>query len=348
MKKTALTLALATVLGAPLAAQADTILYGEARPSLTYTDVKNGPDAWDVTDDGSKLGIKGFEDLGGGLKAIYMWEFNVDMTDGGNFSGTAQKFAGLSGGFGTLTLGTQDTPYWKVLNVIDVWNSGKVLNGSAYLGGTITEETSPHGALSTVDNNLDYQTPVFGGFSAEAMVSASGGDMVTNDIDIWSVNLKYDQGPIFAGLTYIKLNGDNNASLGSGRTIDLDLDNWGLGLGYKTNQFLVGFIYEQGTFNDVNIARQIRVNGVPLAGGDDAKSWYLTGQYSFGNNTLRAAYGQTDTGIDREDTIDNWRLGYQYNLSKRTWLWAEYIGRDANTLVYGDQNIITTGLRHLF
>ena len=357
MKKIALSLAVATALAAPFAAQADTILYGEARLSVDYIDnhVQDLDSYWDVIDDGSKLGVKGTEDLGGGLSALYMWEFSVDMTEGGNFGGINQKFAGLKGGFGTLTLGTQDTPYWKVLNVTDIWNSSKATS-AAYLGSATSPETNVNGALSTLPNNIDYQTPIFNGFSAEAMLvmdidegnTGLGIPNISNNVDIWSVNVKYNQGPYFAGLTYIQLDGGSNVNLGGGKTADLDLANWGLGLGYKTNQWLVGLIYEQGSFNDVNFDRQVQVNGVPLATGSDAQSWYLTGQYAFGNNTLRAAYGQTDTGIDGEDMIDNWRAGYQYNFSKRTLLWAEYIGRSADTRLYGDQDILSIGMRHYF
>jgi len=357
MNKTVLSLAIAAALVPPLAANADTILYGDARVSVNYIDnhLQGVDAAWDVVDDGSKLGVKGAEDLGGGLSALYQWEFSVDMTEGGNFGGLNQKFSGLTGSFGALTLGTQDTPYWKVLNVIDIWNSSKVLNGSTYLGGSVTSETNVNGALSTLPNNVDYQTPIFNGFSAEAMLmlngaasTALGSPNISNNVDIWSVNLKYNQGPYFAGLTYIQLNGDSNVDLGNGRTADLHLDNWGLGLGYKTDQWLVGLIYEQGNFNDVNFERQVRVDGVPLATGSDAQSWYLTGQYAFGNNTIRAAYGQTDTGIDGQSTIDNYRLGYQYNFSKRTWIWAEYSGRSADTPLYGDQDVVAIGTRLLF
>ena len=75
---------------------------------------------------------------------------------------------------GTLTFGTQDSPYWKVLNVIDVWNSSKVLNGSTYLGGAVTGETGVNGALSTLPNNIDYQTPIFNGFTRAPSPRTSG------------------------------------------------------------------------------------------------------------------------------------------------------------------------------
>ncbi|MBK8185104.1 MAG: porin [Candidatus Competibacteraceae bacterium] len=359
MKKTALTLAVAAAMATiPLAAQADTILYGEAKVSVDYVDdsgdlTDSDRDGyWDVVNNGSKLGIKGFEDLGSGLQAFYQYEFSVDMTEGGNFSGLNQKFVGLAGGFGTVTVGTQDTPYWKILNVIDIFHSSRMFDGAVYLGAGLSAETNTNGALGTLANSIDYRTPNFGGFSAEALLVLDGRindrDGFSDSVDIWNINLKYSQGPIFAGLTYIKLDGDDDVNLGQGLRTNFDLDNWGLGLGYKTDQFLIGAIYEQGTFNVVNSERHTYLNGVKLATGDDAQSWMLAGQYAFGNNVVRAAYGQTDTGIDGEDSIDNWRVGYQYNFSKRTLLWAEYFGREADTLFFGDQNAISLGMKHLF
>ena len=82
MKKTVLALAVAAALAAPLAAQADTVLYGSARVSVDYNDEKPGlldkasgasdPDGyWDVINNDSLLGVMGSEELGGGLSAVY-------------------------------------------------------------------------------------------------------------------------------------------------------------------------------------------------------------------------------------------------------------------------------------
>jgi len=73
----------------------------------------------------------------------------------------------------------------------------------------------------------------------------------------------------------------------------------------------------------------------------------VTGAYTFGNNTIRALYGQMDTGLPGSDAIQNWALGYQYNLSKRTLVWVEYVGRDAkdDTFFYGDADGISIGTR---
>ena len=233
----------------------------------------------------------------------------------------------VSRGFWHLNLGTQDTPYWKVLNVIDIWNSSKVLNGSTYLGGSVTQETNVSGALSTLPNNVDYQTPIFNGFSAERcwywIAMRRTRRWVPRTSQTTSISgastSEYNQGPYFAGLTYIQLNGDSNVNLGNGRTVDLNLDNWGLGLGCKADQWLVGLIYEQGNFNDVNFERQVRVDGVPLATGSDAR---------VGTSPASTPSATTPSGppmarptpASTASTIDNYRLGYQYNFSKRTWI----------------------------
>jgi predicted porin len=288
-----------------------------------------------------------------------------------------------------LTLGTQETPYYHVAGVTDIFNSAKTFTGTAWLGGSFNgerinfaENTSRgEGSLVRLSNSIYYTTPEFSGFSAEAMLvmngakgSASGADrgrlVVENNpsdgIDIWNISAKYSNGPFFAGVSYIKLNGGNDYAdtIGANppivRTLDYDLDQWVVGLGYSAGAFSLGFIYEQGTFNEFGFASNMSFNGVRW-GGDDATNYYLTGSYTFGNNVISAAYGYLDPGTQGANEIQNYILGYQYNLSKRTRLWVEYIGRNADPDVtleivsptqgvfrvdpYGDQNAFSIGTR---
>ncbi len=407
MKKSVLALAVAAALAAPLAAQADTILYGSARVSVDYND-ETVPDQvtfdpatgtlklettsisyWDVVNNDSRLGVMGNEDLGGGLSAVYQYEFGVDVTDGGNFESNRPKWVGLKGGFGTLTLGTQETPYYHIAGITDIFNSGKTFTGTAWLGGSFNgrfidfaENTSRgEGSLVRLDNSIYYATPEFSGFSAEAMLvmngakrsvsGVDGGKLVVDNnpsdgVDLWNIAAKYSNGPFFAGVSYIKLNGGNDYvdTIGSNpsivRTLDYDLDQWVVGLGYSAGAFSLGFIYEQGTLNEFGFASNMSFNGVRW-GGDDATNYYLTGSYTFGNNMISAAYGYLDPGTQGANEIQNYILGYQYNLSKRTRLWVEYIGRNADPQVtaemvsptqgvyrvdpYGDQNAVSIGTR---
>jgi predicted porin len=146
------------------------------------------------------------------------------------------------------------------------------------------------------------------------------------------------------------------------------MDQWIVGLGYNAGPFSVGFIYETGNYNSSGLVCGWRttaggesVSYNPYPNCDDAQNWYLTGSYSFGNNVVRLAYGQLDTSLSKfvttynasgpvdvvnfDDKIDNYLVGYQYNFSKRTSIWAEYIGRSANTVFYGDQNAVSIGTR---
>lgn len=379
MKKSILALAVTTVLAAPIIVQADTILYGSARVSVDYNDeevgaldkalgVANPGGNWNVVNNASRLGVQGFEELGGGLSAVYQYEFGVDTTEGGNFESNRPKFVGLRGNFGTLTLGTQDTPYYNVAGITDVFNTDKSFGSTVWLGGSFngfeidssTGRAVGGGALFRLENSLYYLTPNFNGFTAEAMLVMNGSENdsqgYSDGIDIWNLAGKYVNGPFFAGVSYIKLEGTNNIALIENTQSTLDLDQWVLGLGYSQGPFAVGFIYERGDFNTFSVLSKTQFGDEYLFGNDDADNWYLTGQYSFGNNTVRAAYGQMNTGlksspaladlgINDDDKIDNYLIGYEYNFSKRTRIWAEYIGRDSKTLLNGDQNAFSVGTR---
>lgn len=394
MKKSIIALAVAAALATPLAAQADTILYGSARVSVDYNDEDNianrfkGDGYWDVVNNDSRLGVLGSEDLGGGLSAIYQYEFGVDVTEGGNFESNRPKFVGLKGGFGSITLGTQETPYYQVAGITDIFNSSKTFGPTAWLGGSFNGyKLNPSfserdaSSLTRLDNTILYTTPDLNGFSASAMLSMSnslvGFNEVTkagtfpivaneaggwsDDVDIWNVSAKYSNGPFFAGISYIALNGSSDRY----SNVDLDLDQWVLGLGYSSGPFSVGFIYEQGTYNEWGLYKPtwtapIKKKGFGLE-ADDPWNAYLVASYTFGNNVISAAYGQLDPGISKVDDIQNYILGYQYNLSKRTRLWVEYIGRAADsaslnkdgniivakpgTIWYGDANVVSIGTR---
>jgi predicted porin len=83
---------------------------------VDVVDEQLDPEAnWDVFNNSSRLGVRGEEDLGGGLSAIYQYEFGVDVTEGGNFNSNRPKWVGLKGSsWGAVTLGTQWTPYYNV------------------------------------------------------------------------------------------------------------------------------------------------------------------------------------------------------------------------------------------
>jgi len=379
MKKSALALAVAAALvGFGSAAYADTTLYGSARVSVDYSDfnasyalapngslvrVTPGTDSWDVWNNTSRLGVRGEEDLGGGLSAIYQYEFGVDVTDGGNLNGNRPKWVGLKGSsWGSLTVGTQWTAYYNVMGIADIFNSSKVFGSdSIYLGNTFG---------TRMDNSLIYTTPNWSGFSAQAMLVMNGqcpptdpqvpselrygtacGDTRVNgttnlvpanlsdDIDMWGISMSYKNGPFFAGGTYMALEGPSFDEFFTRPAYDGE--QYGLAFGYNSGPFAVTFNWERGDVNTQYFG--------------ETDNYYLTGQYTFGNNIIRAAYGfmspsdellfLANGNILEQSDINNWVLGYQYNFSKRTRVWVEYLGQEVDTDLVGSRQTVSIGTR---
>ncbi len=367
MKKSTLALAVAAAL-ATSAAVADTTLYGSARVSLDYVDIKDGASNWDVWNNSSRLGVRGNEDLGGGLSAIYQYEFGVDLTEGGNFESNRPKWVGLKGdSWGSVTVGTQWSSYYNVAGVADIFNSSRSFAAATgYLGGPgaggpVRTPTIAFG--QRLDNTIIYMSPNFSGFSAEAtlVVNGSGGARVpdTSDgVDLWQIAGKYVNGPFYAGGAYMQLQNSGDVFFS-----DDDFRGWTLVGAYQPGPFSIGLLYEQGDLNPISLST---LNpGFVRLDTDTEDTWnvMLFGSYTFGNNIIRAAYSymEPDGNYFDEaqarrksfDAIQNFLLGYQYNLSKRTRVWAEYLGRwDDNNGVLraipNDQNVVSLGMRHDF
>jgi len=382
MKKSAIALAVAAALvGFGSVAYADTTLYGSARVSIDYNDpsgndvLKNNPDtSWDVFNNASRLGVRGEEDLGGGMSAIYQYEFGVDVTEGGNLNSNRPKWVGLKGSsWGAVTLGTQWTPYYNVIGIGDIFNSSKVFSSAGSYGAI--SDSAP--VLNTylgntfglrMDNSVIYTTPNWSGFSAQAMLVMNGScpptdpqtpselcktsadnklpGNLSDGIDMWNISASYKNGPFFAGATYMALDGQSfEARTPIGQTITTvpawDGDQWGLALGYNSGPFAVSLTYENGDLNTVYMGT--------------SDNFYLTGQYTFGNNVIRGSYGflspsdsrvwWNETLSYKQGDLNNYAIGYQYNFSKRTRAWVEYLGTSADGDVYGDLGVVSIGTR---
>jgi predicted porin len=374
MKKSTLAMAVAAALaGFGTVAHADTTLYGSARVSVDYDENNSnfvrlpngdlvrtsaGYDAWDVFPNNSRLGVRGEEDLGGGLSAIYQYEFGVDVTDGGNFVSNRPKWVGLKGtGWGSVTIGTQTTPYYNVTGISDIFNNTKSFDVDNFLGDRFGNR---------MDNSLIYTTPNWSGFSAQAMLVMNGscatsdpqtpselctiGDNrlpanLSDGVDLWSIAATYKNGPFFAGGVYMALDGPGFSDFYT--TPTYDGDQWALAFGYNAGPFAVSLMYENGDVNLLNIGKTENV--------------YLTGQYTFGNNIIRGAYGYSSPDDGQLDAVadgvpfritqsdrNNYALGYQYNFSKRTRAWVEWMLTDVDSELVGDRQTVSIGTRHDF
>lgn len=333
MKKSLIALAVAGAFAAPaFAATSNVDVYGIMNIAIQDTDVTNS----DITilDNTSRIGFKGTEDLGGGLKAV--WQIESGLGGNGTTAigtgatlGTRNTFVGLAGGFGTVLMGKHDTPYKLGTGRLDIfgdtigdYNLGRV-DGVQLLDNTQDARAS---------SALAYISPTWSGFHFAAAVvmnnneaganlgSAAGADT----IDASSLTAVYENGPLFGSLSY------QTAEV-------LDSDAWKLGVGYAFGDTKVGFIYE--SVDKYN-------------GAFDRDSWLLNVAHSMGPIVLKAQYGQADVdvaaGVTRDQ--DQWAIGADYNLSKRTAVYFVYASGDddSNVTNGGDMSGWNLGVKHSF
>jgi len=204
MNKKLVAVAVAGMLAAPLAAQAQTAnvtLYGRLNLDMEVVNVKmdttqnpgNTPfdgnaqkqNIFRVVSNSSRLGVRGSEALGGGLSAIFQIESAVSAANGGGVGstlGTRETFVGLQGGWGTVKMGYFLTPYddihpifgsvptlaTGILGTQALWsNTG--WSGNYQYGGAFDDRAA---------NSIRYDSPNFAGFTGSAQIgtAVTGGD----------------------------------------------------------------------------------------------------------------------------------------------------------------------------
>jgi predicted porin len=297
MKKSLLALAVAAALPAAAQAQSNITLYGIADIGVEYSNEaanstntqlgKSGVRVSSSLGTGSRLGIRGSENLGGGLSAIFTIEhrFNLDTGDtaGGNVfllpgaTNTAfnNKFwnglawAGLRGGWGQVTLGRQYTPIFDVLLPADFsgywyYNNWSATQGDN-LGGAVTNLV-PQGPVRT-DNSIKYTSPSFGGLTVVAT---------------------YAFGENYYGNTPSSCT-TNTCPNGSDITGSQDI--YGVAAGWKMGGLYLaggyhGFNNKIGTYSNGSLAGA----GVPVY----KSVWAAAASYDFGGFGLSLGYSVSD------------------------------------------------------
>lgn len=319
MKKSLIALAVAGLVSAPaFAATSNVDVYGIMNIAIQDTDV-SGTDL-DVVDNVSRIGFKGSEDLGGGLKAVWQIEQGLDGTTanatafGGK--GLRNTFVGLAGSFGTAVVGRHDTPYKMATGKYDIFGDTIAdYNGGAGSGAT------PLDGVSLIDANHDarasnaiaYISPNFSGLTVAAAVVTSMDHLDSGDTsDAVSLAAMYANGPLTVDVAYQDVDA-------------LSSEAWKIGAGYAFGDTKVGFVYE-----DVDQAV-------------DRDSWLLNVAHAMGPITLKALYGQADVGAADHDL---WALGADYALSKRTTAYVVYGNGDNDA--GNDVSGWNLGMKHSF
>jgi predicted porin len=336
MKKSLIALAVAGAFATPaFAATSNVDVYGIMHFAIEDSDVDNSDIA--VVDRVSRIGFKGSEDLGGGLKAIWQIEQAINATGGGGAFGGASlrnTFVGLSGGFGTVLMGRHDTPYKMSTGKFDLfsdtvadYNAGAGVSVSVITTGTTTTVAVAGVIDSTHDlrspQAIAYVSPNFSGLTLAGAVVATntGSNLNSGDsVDAYSLSANYDNGPLALAAGYQKAE-------------VIDSTAWKVGAGYAFGSLKFAGLYEN----------------VEMFGGDvDVTGWQLNAAYGMGAVTLKGAFGQKTVevaGLDED--FDQWTVGVDYSLSKRTVAYALYTNAEMATFdvdLSVDPDVITGGV----
>ena len=325
MKKSLIAIAVLTAVGAA-SAQSSVTLYGVAdvwvgKTKNGDTNLGNGGLA------GSRIGFKGAEDLGGGLKAHFNLEQSIALDTGVASGFDRQANVGFSGGFGTIKLGRSFTAFDDINGAA---NSGF----DSALSATSPTWTSYSGSSS---DQIYYATPDMGGLSGALGFNLSG-----DATDIISMHLKYSNGPIYAGVAYQE---DKNAL--AGKSVKHTLLNASYDLGMATVK--ASYRSVKNPFVVVNNAN-VAVGGAffnPKAneyqlGVDYPVNANLTLSAGYANSEAKASNGTT-TGTTRESVA--YSLAAGYSLSKRTMLYGGFYSSKTDGT---KDSFVAAGVNHAF
>ena len=325
MKKSLIALAVLAASGAAMA-QSSVTLYGVADAAVTYV---NGLDNWTGLNSGanktSRLGFRGVEDLGGGLKANFVLEggFNLDAGDGksggatdSGFQFKRQSTVGLAGNFGEVRLGRELTAAYNATARYDVfgsvglgqsrlWADGGVLDAS----GTPLANQNVGNRVTTnqrVSNMVTYVSPDFTGFKVGLNYGFGETTNGNSDSSYLGAGLMYDNGPLSLGLGLERLNNGLNSDATS------DIDAWSLGGSYD--------------FGVAKLLGGYRTSKVDRATGENKRNGaYVAVTAPVGPGLVRASYNRYENKLNGgKDKADQLSVGYVYGLSKRTSVYGTY------------------------
>lgn len=368
MQKKLIALAIAGLASSAAFAQTNVTIYGIVDAGVAYSfdggNSNNGgrDSQFDVISNGlsgSRLGFKGVEDLGNGLKALFTLEYSVTMDTNAALDNARQQFVGLTGGFGTAVIGRLQTTGYDFSCAAGPL-AGSALNAMEKVNVNATIRC---GGLGRANNAIAYISPSFGGVTFainHARVTEAAGNPGQGNPDAYATLLSasYKNGGLDAGVVYSKYNGSHIPQA----TTALD------GLVYGNN---VGFVdaaeYGVRASYDFGVAKVFGSwQGLEVTSGvnDPAdklnQSWQAAVAVPVGKHTFIAQYaGNQVKATTDADNAAAYTLAYTYSLSKRTTAYAGYTfveneNGSARAAGFNGVNagassqVVAAGLRHSF
>lgn len=336
MKRFALTSLSLAMLGAAGAAQAQSsvTLYGVVDAGLGYVSNANaaGDSLWGMINgnlSGSRWGLKGTEDLGGGLKAIFQLENGFDpgtgqLNQGGREFGR-QAYVGLSGDqWGTVTLGRQYDPS------VDMVQGLTADNNWGGIFGTPGDVDNYDNSLRT-SNTVKYVSPNYAGFQVEGLYGFSNLAGATGQGQTWSGAATYNNGPLGLAASYLYTNNPSaNRATGWNSPSSDSLFNSPINVGYQTAHSIgiaraaASYAWGPATFGASYSFAQYKSDGNSTFQSQEKfntanafVNWQLSPAILLG-----LGYTYTKADGDTSAHYNQVSIGADYSLSKRTDLYA--------------------------
>jgi len=352
MKKSLLALAALTAFAGVASAQSSVTLFGIVDLNARSTKVGSAT-VKSLSTDGiasSRLGFRGVEDLGGGLRAGFWLEAGL-AADTGNLgggvgcttklktdgtantgykgfecpsNGSANVFnrratASLMGGFGEVRLGRDYTPSFWNYTVFDPFGT----NGVAAMTNIVDSSLGSPAITFVRDNNtIGYFLPAMGGLYGQVQVAA--GELAAGQ-KYMGGRIGYAAGPVNVAVAM----GKTKKTTGGSVSMVDDFSDTNVGASWN-----MGFMNLMGQYSKRDY------------GTADQKTWLIGARVPFGASTLKASFGKSDGNTDARDH-KLLGLGYQYDLSKRTALYATYAKRDSKVNAT-DMTAYEFGVMHAF
>lgn len=383
MKKSAIAVAVAAVLAAPVAL-ADVQISGQLQAQLVSIGgdgLVDGTDRFGAARKGMYLSDGGMngsvnggnwgainfvasEDLGDGMKALAKYTFNVTT---GNFGGnTREAYVGLAGGFGAVLAGRLNHPY-----------KTSTIGWDPFVGTFMQARDNAGMALGLHGSEIDNAIAYAGTFGAVKVVAAivldEGNDYgatpdssKTSGKNAFAFSVNAPVGPVEVAVAYIDLSKHtmlSDGAVGSGAYDAVaNATATKVGVKWTSGDLTVAGQYEMlgkgfsAADADIPVVDRVR------EGKDSSSVMYVTGSYKMGNNTISAAYGVTDKKANayHEDLAGGQKnatymaIGLNHAMSKNTSAFVGYRATDwGNRVVSGadkknTETAIGAGLRVKF
>ncbi len=293
----------------------------------------------------SRLGFKGEREIGAGLKAGFVMEFEIDPSADSGIAKTRVGTVGVSGAFGGVTFGRRNTLIKDIENAFDP-NDGPTAAG--YLGDNARE--------SRRNDVITYTTPKLAGFSADLQLGfgssareTSAAGVVTNDGktgDSSSLGLNYSEGPLTVKVGTETVKNFSKKVDFAGTSVAVpsatgDRKNQAMGLSY-----------------DLGVAKLYFVNTRLTQGTDATKVTFDTNNFGvripLGAFTINASMGNGDAKLTSSSVkadLQAVQLSALYALNKETTLYAVYGNESIKHPTFAaksDQKTMLVGVRYRF